>query len=380
MLKMERISVTRIHPGHPWIFSNEVKKSKTIDPGAVVAVYKGRKCIGAGLYNPHSLIAVRLFSREPEDFDASLVADRLDRALAYRKGIIKETSFRLVHSESDGLPGLVIDKYEDGYVIQIHCCGVALRRDLVCDSLRRFDPQFIYEKSEPRLRRLEGLALDNGLLSGKPPGLVSIVQDRINFLVDIEKGQKTGFFFDLRAIRNLVSTMSRDKTVLDLFCYTGGFALYAARAGAKSVLGIDSSRSAVELARENCRLNGFQEVEFKCADVFDFLRSEKADHDVIILDPPAFAKGKQELANARRGYKEINLQAMKRLNREGILVTTCCSYHVTEDDFYDVLKSAAQDAGLRFRVIGRVGQAADHPVLLGMPESLYLKCFVLQVF
>ena len=276
------------------------------------------------------------------------------------------------------MPGLIIDKYENNFVIQVHCYGIELKKDLIVKELVKFSPEFIYEKSDERLRKLEGLSLANGLVYGKKFDLIEIKQNDIKFLVDIENGQKTGFFFDLREIREKLSMLAKDKEVLDLFCYTGGFSLYAARGGAKSVLGIDSSEDAIEIAKHNGELNNFKRVNFECGDVFDFLRDDKKCYGIIVLDPPSFTKSKTELSSARRGYKEINLQAMKRLDKNGILITTCCSYHFSEAEFLKVINSAAADTGLNFRIMARATQALDHPILLNMPESHYLKCYFLQ--
>ena len=378
-LPMNKIFIQKHHSGHPWIFSNEIKKPKTtITPGEIVDIYQDKKFLGRGFYNPNSLIAIRKYSDKEEEFDTALIACRIDQALEYRKSFINDNSFRLIHSESDNLPGLIVDKYEKNFVIQIHCYGIELKKDLIVDALIKFSPQFIYEKSDERLRKLEGLNLANGLCYGKKNDLTEIEQGGIKFSVDIENGQKTGFFFDLREIREKLSMLAKDKEILDLFCYTGGFSFYAAKGGAKSVLGIDSSKTAIEIAKHNGQLNNFQQVNFECGDAFDFLRDNKKCFDIIILDPPSFTKSKTELSNARRGYKEINFQAMKRLNENGMLITTCCSYHFSEEEFLKVINSAAADAGVNFRIIERATQALDHPVLLNMPESHYLKCYFLQ--
>ncbi len=376
---MKRISIRRRHARHPWIFSNEIKKPKEkINPGEIVEICKGKEFLGRGFYNPNSLIAIRQYSDRNEDFDETFIGTAFSRALAYRKDFVSDNSFRLIFSESDGLPGLIVDKYEDDFVIQVHAYGIEIKKEVVVNALLQSSPKFIYEKSDERLRQLEGLAVKNGLVYGQKPDLIEIKQDGIKFLVDIEKGQKTGFFFDLREIRQRLSEMVRDKTVLDLFCYTGGFSLYAAKGNAQEVTGIDSSMAAVELARQNAELNSMKQTHFECADAFDYLRNTQSSYDIIILDPPSFIKSKKELPNARRGYKEINLQAMKKLKQNGVLVTTCCSYHFSEDEFLRVLSRAAADSGKNFRIIKKMSQALDHPILLNMPETNYLKCFFLR--
>ncbi len=375
---MKKVFIRKHHPSHPWIFSNELKRADgVIEPGEVVDVYKGKVYLGRGFYNPHSLIAVRRYSDGSVDFDQVFVDRSIASAWEYRKRYISDSSFRLVFSEADNLPGLIIDKYEDNFVIQIHCYGMEMKKDLIINSLIEFQPGFIYEKDDSYLRTLEGLKAENRLLYGNISGPIIIVQDGIKFYVDIEKGQKTGFYFDLRAIRNWVRDNSRGRRLLDLFCYTGGFSLYGARGGALAVLGIDSSRYACELARKNAVLNNFTNIEFSCSDVFEFLRSDRNFYDMIILDPPSFTRSKREVFDALRGYKEVNLQAMKRLKKGGILVTTCCSYHIDEANFYKVLRQAALDARVNLRVIGRAIQSPDHPIVLNMPESFYLKAFYL---
>jgi len=383
----KEVLVRRVHPGHPWIFSNEVFRAfGDPSPGDVVEAFKkdGRKkeSLGFAFYNPHSLIALRVFSKQSE-FTPDFLRERLSSALAYRKSTLSDQSFRLVHGESDDLPGLVIDKYENGFVIQVNCLGMEKKKEMIVQGLNDVcRAQFVYEKSETTYRRLEGLEPTVGLRSGNLPDEAKISQDGLDFLVDIKEGQKTGFYFDQRDNRRRVRSLASGKKVLDLFCYTGGFALYAAGGGAARVLGIDSSARAIELARTNARLNHFDaQCSFETADVFEFLRQKKRTEekfDIIILDPPAFTKSRKDLRNASRGYKDINLLAMRLLAPRGILVTASCSHHVFWNDFMSIINSAQADAGRRFMVLDRGTQAVDHPVLVGMPESEYLKCYFLQ--
>jgi 23S rRNA (cytosine1962-C5)-methyltransferase len=377
---MNKVYLKRHHRSHPWVFSNEIHKTGNIAPGAIVDIYHGHVFRGKGFYNPHSLIAIRRYSIAEQEFDQPFVETMLKRAMDYRKTFTKENSFRLVYSESDGLPGLIVDQYENCFVIQINCYGMDLRRDLIVASLLRLQPELVYERSDSSLRELEGLDTREGLLYGRSKTPILIQQDDIKYLVDIEHGQKTGFFFDLADIRKKVRQLSGNKRVLDLFCYTGAFSIYAAFGGAHSITGIDSSAAAIDLARENSRINNITKSSFLCTDAFDYLRNNNESYDIIILDPPSFAKSKKALAAARRGYKEINIEAMKRLSRGGVLVTTCCSYNFSEESFQEVIQKAAIDAGIGLRMIGRATQALDHPILLCMPESHYLKCFFLQRF
>ncbi|OGC42430.1 hypothetical protein A2Y85_01590 [candidate division WOR-3 bacterium RBG_13_43_14] len=375
---MEQVFVKKVHHGHPWIFSNEVTRPlPALEPGVVVSVFHKQKFIGNGFYNPRSLIAIRIFSDKNVEFDKQLVADALKNASRQRQ-TLNENSYRLVNSESDGLPGLVIDKYEDVYVIQIHALGIDQRKSIIIDALVDLKPIAIYEKSESSFRELEGITTNNGLINGKLNEPVMIEQDEKKFLVNIIEGQKTGFFFDLRDIRRKFAGYASGRKVLDLFCYTGGFACYAGKAGAASVLGIDSSRKALELAIENRSLNGLDRIEFNCSDIHDFFYADKEKYDLIVLDPPSFTKTKKNVRQAQKGYWAVNRQAMKRLSDNGILFTTCCSYHFSEEEFEKTVAQAAADAHCRFRIIDRLDQGLDHPVLLGMPESRYLKCLVLE--
>ena len=375
---MPTVNVKRCHRGHPWIFSNEIKGKEKLPPGEIVDIYQGRNFLGRGFYNPHSLIAVRRFTSGHVEFNQQFLDAAIDRALDFRHTITKEKSFRMIHSESDGLPGLIVDNYEKSHVIQVNCYGMDVRRNMIIDSLMRMKPRFIYERSDHHSRKLEGLENRQGLLFGTLANPILIHQDGLRFLVDVESGQKTGFFFDLADIRRKVRDISKEKNVLDLFCYSGSFSIYAACGGAISITGVDSSESAVALAKENCRLNGFQNMDFVLYDAFDFLRSDKKRYDLIIIDPPSFTKSRRSLAAARRGYKEINLQAIKHLNHHGILVTTSCSYHMSEEDFREILRRAAIEAGVNLLVTMCATQSLDHPILLNMPETKYLKCLFLQ--
>ena len=375
---MYDIYIRKHHRGHPWIFSNEIKSANAIEPGAIVRIHHGRKFLGRGFYNPHSLIAVRRFTDADQEFDQHFLDGMIDRALVRRKTWSKENSYRLVHSESDGLPGLIIDKYESNYVIQINCYGMDKRRDMIIKSLTRLKPGFIYEKSDTQLRKLEGLEAVQKLHYGNLTNPVAISQAGIPLMVDVETGQKTGFFFDLADIRKMVKEISRGRTVLDLFCYTGAFSLYAASGGALSVTAVDSSQSAIELAKLNSINAGTDDIRFICADAFEFLRNHEQQYDIVIVDPPSFTKSKKSLSAARRGYGEINRRAMKRLANDGVLVTTSCSYHMNEQDFLEILRKAAVDAGILMEITDRATQSSDHPVLLNMPESHYLKCIFLR--
>lgn len=369
---------------HRWIFSNEIKKIEGAPQGGdVVKVFEEGRFIGSGIYNPHSLIAIRLYSDNDEDLDRDFFKKSIKAACDYRqRQLPQENDYRLVYGESDSLPGLVIDKYKNHFVIQTYALGMDLRKDMICQALReQFPVESIYEKNDFYLRTVEGLPRREGGLFGKVPELVAISEHGVNFFVDIKNGQKTGFYFDQRLTRNRVRAYAQGRKMLDLFSYTGGFAINAALRGAKGVLGVENSLKAVELARQNANFNNVGKIsKFERGDVFEVLRNLKQDFDLIILDPPSFTKSQKERRDALRGYKEINLRAMGLLAPAGILVSCTCSLHVTAEDFTRCLISAAQDVKRDFRILERTGQGPDHPVLLGMPETEYLKCFFLEVF
>lgn len=375
---MKKAIVRRRHFNHPWIFSNEIVRVEDVAPGEVVKVEERRKIIGTGFYNPHSLIALRLFSEIEEEFDKDFICEKLKKAKELRNSMGE--SFRLVYSESDGLPGLIIDKYNDDYVVQINSLGMERHKETLYKILiEEYTPKGIYEKSDEALRKLEGLEPINKIVYGDIPELVEIEQDGLKFLVDIRNGQKTGFFFDQRENRQKIKELAKGE-VLDCFCYTGGFSVYATEKC--QVLGIDSSNRAIDLARQNANLNKLN-CNFECQDVFDALRkfvNNKKSFDTIILDPPSFTKSKKKKREALKGYKEINLQAMQLLSEGGLLFTSCCSYHISSPEFADMLRDAAADAKLRFIIIKQGRQSKDHPVLLNFPESDYLKSFFLQTY
>ncbi|HEX7320377.1 MAG TPA: class I SAM-dependent rRNA methyltransferase [bacterium] len=378
---MKKVIVHRRHTNHPWIFSNEVIRVEDgVVPGAVVRVEERRKTVGSGFYNPHSLIAVRLFSADKQDFDAALIKERMRKANDIRNGL--GDTYRLVFSESDGLPGLVVDKYDKYFVVQINALGMELNKDKIFKVLvDDFSASGIYEKNdEEGLRSLEGLEPRAAVVHGTIPEQVEIEQDGVKFLVDLVNGQKTGFFLDQRLNRQRVRDLAHGE-VLDCFCYTGAFSLYAGQKVDVKVTGVDSSEPAIRLAQENARLNKV-EVQFSCQDVFDVLNAyarENRAFDTIILDPPSFTKSRKKKFAALRGYKQINLKAMQVLREGGLLFTSSCSYHISMEDFITMLQGAASDAKKAFRIIDHGRQAPDHPVPLNFPESEYLKALFLQM-
>ncbi|MFB3894887.1 MAG: class I SAM-dependent rRNA methyltransferase [bacterium] len=377
----------RIKAGHPWIFSNELSKVDKCEPGEPVDVYDFRhQFIGRGYYNPHTLIAVRLLTRnKEEEINPEFFKRKINDAIKYRQQIYPlDSSYRVVYSESDGLPGLIIDKYEKSLVLQILTAGMQKWQETVIQILvELLNPDCIYARNDSNFRVLEGLSQENNLVYGKLTSPVIIVQDGYQFKVDIAVGQKTGFFFDHRDNRKSLASLVAGKKVLDLFCGIGPWSIYAAKYGAQEVVAIDSSESAIELAKENAKLNQVDKIcHFKVEEAFDALErfeQEKQQFEVIILDPPAFAKSKSHIPTAIKGYREINQLAMQLIHPGGYLVTSSCSYHINREMFLEMLTEAAEKAKVGLRLI-RIGhQALDHPIVLSIPETEYLKCITVQI-
>jgi 23S rRNA (cytosine1962-C5)-methyltransferase len=372
---------SRIRAGHPWVFRSDVAKATRAAPGAVVRVASERgRPLGFALHSSRSEIRLRMIERGEVLADEWL-ARRLEAALAFReRSLPAAEACRLVHGEGDLLPSLIVDRYADWLVIQTLSQGMeALKPELAALLAERLRPRGILERNDPKVRLLEGLEPRVGLLQGDVPERVLVREGEIRLEVDLWRGQKTGLFLDQRENHVLARAYARGR-VLDGFSYSGGFALQAA-APADSVLAVDLSAEALEQARRNAALNGIANLETRDANVFDVLRAfDDAGErfDTVILDPPAFAKSRASVQKAERGYKEINLRALKILRPGGCLITCSCSYHVHEDDFEQILAAAARDAGVAVSVVEKRRQARDHPVLLGVPETHYLKCCLLR--
>lgn len=371
---------------HAWVFSNEVQRTEgNPGPGDTVRVYDRSKFLGSGLYNPHSLIRIRLYSDEDEELNVEFVKKRLKAAYEYRVAHLPgESDFRLAYGESDRIPGLVVDKYGTHFIIQTYAAAMDLRKDLIVQALLElFHCESVYEKNDFRLREAEGLERREGVLYGKVPERVVISENGAKFYVDLARGQKTGYYFDQRVTRRKVREMVQGKSFLDVFSYTGGFAINAALGGARRVVAVDGSIPAINLAEANAELNGVSGLcRFEVAEAFKYLgtlaRSGER-YDVICLDPPAFIKSRKERDSGIKGFRVINALAMKALPASGTLVTCSCSHYLFWQDMIDMLAAAAQEAGRNFVVLDRITQGPDHPVLLAMPESEYLRCFVLRV-
>lgn len=370
----------RIRSGHPWVFSNEIAEVEgSPPPGAEVLVEDHRGMpVGVGLYNPHSLIAIRLFSRRVRPIDEALFRDRIGRALTLRERILPvETTYRLIHGEGDFLPGLIVDRYGDYLGVQSLTAGIEARLDLILDLLQELiRPKGIVCRRDGSGRTLEGLERMEPLERGEVPELIDAPYEGYVLTIDLRGGQKTGEFLDQRENRKRVAREAHGKRVLDLYCHTGLFALHCAAAGARSVLGIDSSRPALERARENHRRNApMKDVTFREARVEDVVRAfgrEEERFDLIVLDPPALVKSRKTLDEGVRKYVTLNASAMRLLAPGGTLATATCSHHVDAPAFLDVLRTAAKMAGARFRLVEVMGQSRDHPVLLAARETAYL--------
>lgn len=381
----------RIHDGHPWVFANQVVREEgAYVPGDVVQVYDQRKRpLGQGYINPASLIRVRLLTPHIEErVNKEFMRGRIEQAWRYRQRMGYTGSCRVIFGEADGLPGLVVDKFNNVIALQFLTLGMERWRDVVIDALQELiEPEGIYLRNDVPIREKEGLALEKGF-HGKAFKTDLVITEGdgteggVKMHVDVAGGQKTGHFLDQVLNHAAMRRISAGMRVLDCFTHTGGFALHAARYGAKDVEGLDISEEAVAQATRNAALNGLANCRFSTANVFDFLTEASRtgkQWDVIVLDPPAFAKSRGAMENAYRGYKEINLRALKCIPNGGFLVTCSCSQHMTPDLFRRMIAEAARDAGRRLREIYYGTQPPDHPILWGVPETHYLKCLMFDV-
>jgi 23S rRNA (cytosine1962-C5)-methyltransferase len=375
-------------PGHPWIFKSQILKTDTAArPGDIVSIHdSGGKFLGRGYYNPRSGIALRILTFKDEPVDATFFKGRIAEALKKRELFLKgvTNAYRAVFSEADSLPGLIIDVYADTAVFQALTLGMDRLKGLAVGAMTEIlKPKYIYEKSVSSFRKLEGLKDEARWWGPEGKGLIGIFEGNTKFLVDIINGHKTGFYLDQRKSRLGLEGFCKDRSVLDLFCYTGGFSASAAVFGARHVKGIDIKEEWLELARENSRLNGVSEkTEFMKADAFraleDILKSGRK-FDIIIIDPPSFLKNRDSLASASKGYRALNALAMKTLVDGGILATFSCSYSMPNEVFSDILKKSASDAGKKITILKRCRQDRDHPIVRAIPETEYLKGYFLKV-
>ncbi|WP_346916011.1 class I SAM-dependent rRNA methyltransferase [Clostridium sp.] len=376
-----------VENGHLWVYSTDIDEyDGEYKNGDIVEVYNCREeFIGKGYINDVSKITIRIMTRDiDEEIDEEFFRKRLKAAWEYRKKIIDTSSCRFLFGEADFVPGLIIDKLEDYYVIQSLALGIDKYKDIIVKILvEEYGAKGIYERSDAKVRILEGMEQVKGFLTEPFDTMVQIVENGVKYYVDVENGQKTGFFLDQKENRAAIHKLCKDATVLDCFTHTGSFALNAGVAGAKSVLGVDISEHAVEFCRRNAELNNLQDVvKFECHNAFDVLREwsdEGRKYDVVILDPPAFTKSRSTIKSATRGYKEINLRGMKLVNKGGYFITCSCSHFMNPELFKDTIASAAKDAKVTLRQVEFRTQAPDHPILWNSDESYYLKFYIFQV-
>ncbi|MBS4168405.1 class I SAM-dependent rRNA methyltransferase [Parachlamydia sp. AcF125] len=367
---------------HHWIFSGAIASSPSYENGEILPVYASNQTLlGQAYFNKHSSIAGRMVAFGEVQAENAL-RENLERAIQFRKRWFQgqsTTAYRLVNGEGDCLPGLIVDQYADNLVLQISTLGMERLKGVIVSELERLlSPQLIYEKSLLPSRKEEGLEPFQGVLKGHFSKEVEILENGLRFKVSLVHGQKTGFFLDHREMRQQIRQLALQKRVLNCFSYTGGFSVYAAAGGAKRVDSVDISEKAIQDAKINMKLNPAQcTTEFYCEDVFEFLRSSKLDYDLVILDPPAFAKKKSDQISACRAYKDINRLAMQKMPRGSLLLTSSCSYFVDENLFQKVVFQACEEAKRSAKIIGRHHLAPDHPVNLAHPEGDYLKSLLL---
>lgn len=384
VVKISRRGAKRLQEGRVWVYRSDIVSANGVPPGAATGVTDERgKFLGTALYSSASQIAIRMISPHAINDLAGLLRERIRAAISYRELVVRDTdAYRVVFSEADFLPGLIVDRYNDLLSLQVltQAMDADSVRDIVISELgERLKPSSIAERVDPRIRELEQLpSRTSGLIGGEKSGTV-FSMNGVRFHYDALEGQKTGAFLDQRENYAAAARYARGEA-LDVFCYQGGFALHLA-ASCPKVTGVDSSRPALEVADRNAALNS-REIEWIEANAFDLLR-DYADagrrYDTIVLDPPAFAKSKSNLETALRGYKELNLRALKMLRPGGILVTCCCSYHVSPVQFLDVVRVSARDVHRNLRILENRGQSKDHPNLLNVPETEYLKCVIAYV-
>ena len=385
----------RVKDGHPWIFANEVDRitdnekgqaDKQVEPGEIVSVYThDKKFVGQGYINPKSQILVRLLTRNKNEIiNEDFFYHSIFKCWQYRQKIGYTENCRLVYGEADALPQLIIDKFNNYFVIQTLALGIDLWKPLIVNAINKiFSPKGIYERNDVPVRELEGMQQQKGFLSEPFDTKIIINENGLKFNVDLENGQKTGYFLDQQDNRRAIQNIVKGADVLGAFTYTGTFEIHAAHYGAKSVLGIDISENAVTQANKNAELNGLDNIcRFETANAFDALKQWSKDgrqYDVVMLDPPSFTKSREAIQGAVAGYKEINLRGMKLLKPGGFLVTSSCTNLVNADLFLQIIDSAAKDAKRKLRQVTFQAQSADHPVINGLENTHYLKFLIVEV-
>ena len=381
---LKRNEEKKVLNGYPWIFANEVQKIEGKDKQGSVAEIKAfdGRYVGKGFINHHSKIIVRILTTKSEEINKDFFAEKIKIADEGRRELGYNDNYRVVFGESDNLPGLIVDKYSDKLSVQFLSLGMeVIKNDIVDILVKRFAPSTIYERSDVAIREKEGLPLKKGVIYGKDETQSVIVENGLKLIVDLENGQKTGYFLDQKENRDDLKFYVKDKTVLDCFCNEGGFSLCAKKYGAKEVTAIDISKTAIELVEKNARLNDL-EIKTRVADVFEALREYRKSGEkfgVIVLDPPAFTKTADTVKAGYKGYKDINANALKLVEKGGYLVTCSCSQHLTLPLFLQMIKESVFESGVRAKLVELRTQGKDHAVCIGYDESLYLKVAVIKV-
>lgn len=375
-------------PGHLWIYAGHLGQvvGQPAAGDLIDVLTPNGRFYGRGFFNPSSKIRVRLLTFEDEPVHEAFWKGRIQQAIRLRQRVVSQSNaYRLIYGEGDRLPGLIVDRYGPTLVVQTLSYGMDCRKELLSDLLvKELNVASVFLRNDAKSRQLERLPLERGFLRGSGPTQVEIQEGAARFVVDIERGQKTGWFCDQRENRLAAAKLAAGAQVLEVFCHTGAFGIHAALAGATSVEGLDVSEDTLVLAREHaCRNQVDAKCSYRTADAFDEMRNlVKAGrrYDLVMLDPPAFARSKQALSRALAGYKDVNLLGLRLLKPEGFLVTSSCSHPVSAEDLWTAIRLASRDARREIRLIEQRGQSADHPILASMPETRYLKCFILQVF
>ena len=373
---------SRIYHGHDWVYASEIQKTfGNPEPGDLISLkdFKDRP-MGCAIYNPNSQIVARRISRRMQNLDEEFFTRRIGQAIAYRESLDLDINLcRMVWSESDGLPGLIVDRYGDHLVMQTTTVAMERRIDIITKSLLELlSPTSITLRNDSSMRKAEGLEEEIRMIHGTQPEPFTVTHGETIFEIDPANGQKTGLYLDIMDSYSRVAKLAKGKKVLDVFCNQGGLGLACMKAGAESVLAVDISESATEATKRNAELSGVV-IETRTSNAFDFLRRDEDTFDLIILDPPSFTRNKKSVNDAMRGYKEIHLRALAKLNPSGILATFCCSHHATREIFLDSLQRAAVDGRRTLRMIDSHTQRLDHPVIATLPETEYLKGFTFQL-
>ena len=387
MVRVNASAQRRLESGHQWVFSNEITdKIQKLEPGTLVSIGNNKsRALATGYANPQSLVAIRALAGPDEQIDEAFFEDRISAALQRRRRIYPDlATFRLVHGEADGLTGLVIDKYADHLAVQVLTAGMEALQPVWLPVLERLlQPASIVARNDTPLRAYEKLEENVTVLSGEPATLLEVEEFGVSYALDIRAGENTGLYLDQKESRRQVASLAEGADVLDVLCYSGAWGIAAACAGARSVVGIDNSQEAVDAAMRNAELNSVAErCTYECGDAFEWLPNSSAegrDFDIVIVDPPAFAKRRSELKQATRGYRDINIQALNLVRPGGVLVTSTRSQHMAGEQFRNVIVQAGRATGRTLRLIEMRGAAPDHPVLLSMRETEYLTCLILEV-